>query len=143
VRIDKVSSIYETAPFGLTEQAYFLNMAARVETRLPPRELLQLCLGVENAMGRIRTTHWGPRIIDIDLLVYDSVKMHDDALTLPHPGIEKRAFVLLPLLDIARKLQLADGRTVEEIIADSAEIIEQEVHPWKSVRWDSPNGCFV
>lgn len=143
VRINQVSSIYETNPFGVMDQADFLNMAASVETHLAPEKLLQMCLNVEKAVGRIRTRHWGPRIIDIDLLVYDNVQMKDEALTLPHPEIARRAFVWVPLRDIMPQLQLADGRTVEELAADTTEISKQGVRLWKNIEWDSSKKCFV
>lgn len=143
VLINKVSSIYETAPFGVMDQADFLNMAASIETHLPPEKLLQLCLKVEENMGRIRTRHWGPRIIDIDLLIYDNLHIRDESLTLPHPGIVHRSFVLVPLRDVAPQLQLADGRTVEDLVYGIAEIGKQEVRLWKDVEWDSSKKCFV
>lgn len=143
VRIDKISSIYETAPFGVTDQADFSNMVVRISTELSPEELLQKCIEVEKRMGRIRDRHWGPRIIDMDLLVYDNVQTRSEMLILPHPGIEHRAFVLIPLQEVAVRLRLPDGRTVEEMIAGSTEISEQVIRLWKKVDWDSSNKCFV
>jgi len=143
LRIDKVSSIYETAPFGVTDQADFLNMVATVVTSLSPMELLKKCLMVEDAMGRIRTRRWGPRIIDIDLLVYDNASIQDEALKLPHPGIAERAFVLVPLREVAMKLQETERSAVQELISGSAEISGQGVRLWKSVDWDSGKRCFV
>lgn len=143
VRIKQVSFIYETAPFGVTDQADFLNMVARVETSLSPGKLLDKCLEVETSMGRIRTRHWGPRIIDIDLLIYNNVRQQDDILTLPHPGMEQRAFVLIPLRDVAPGFQLPNGRTVEHQAAEILKTGGQEVRLWKKIYWDSSSKCFV
>ena len=143
VRIEKISSIYETAPFGVMDQDDFLNMVVAVETELSPENLLQKCLGVENAMGRVRSRHWGPRIIDLDLLFYDAVQMQTNKLTLPHPGIGQRAFVLIPMRDVAMDTQLQCGRTIDSMLAGVTESGEQEVRLWKKVEWDSTRKCFV
>jgi 2-amino-4-hydroxy-6-hydroxymethyldihydropteridine diphosphokinase len=143
VRIDKISSIYETVPFGVKDQADFLNMAALVQTCLAPEELLKKCLAAEQTMGRIRTRHWGPRIIDIDILTYNAVQMDGPELTLPHPGLVHRPFVLIPLLEIAPKLCLANGRTVEELTAAPGDVNWQEVRLYRRVGWDSFKKCFV
>lgn len=141
--IDIVSSIYETTPFGVTDQPDFLNMAARVKTGLSPMDLLKKCLTVENEMGRIRTRHWGPRVIDIDLLVYHNIQMNQESLTLPHPGIANRPFVLIPLQDIAGQLALPEGREVAELIVKCNGPGEQGVRLWRKVEWDSLKKCFV
>jgi len=143
VEIFQVSSIYETAPFGVTDQPGFLNMTVSVQTRLTPQELLHKCLAVEKKMGRIRTRHWGPRIIDIDLLFFDEVQLVSEELTLPHPGILQRAFVLIPLRDIAPTLSLANGRTTTEMALEFENHAGQEVHRRKKVAWDSLTKCFV
>lgn len=111
IAIQKLSSIYETAPFGDTDQADFLNLTAAVSTDLAPERLLRACLAVEQSLGRIRTRRWGPRIIDIDMLLYNDIKINDPELFLPHPGIMDRAFVLIPLAEMAPDLVLPDGRT--------------------------------
>lgn len=98
--VAKVSYIYETEPVGFTDQANFLNCALLVETELSPRALLGCCLGIEAAMGRIRQFRNGPRNIDIDLLLYENEKSSDSELTLPHPRMHERLFVLKPLLDL-------------------------------------------
>ena len=143
VKIEKLSSIYETAPFGVTDQADFLNMVVRVQTSLAPAELLAKCLEVEQVMGRIRTRHWGPRVIDIDLLIYDDVQIVSETLMLPHPGILRRAFVLIPLRDVASSLPLKDGRTVEALALGLSANSAREVQHWKNVNWDSSKKCFV
>ncbi len=95
-----LSHVYETQPIGITDQPSFLNAAISVETELSPSALLGACLGIEAALGRVRTKNKGPRIIDLDLLIYDRVKSESFELTLPHPEITQRAFVMVPLLDL-------------------------------------------
>ncbi len=99
-KIVKASKIYETSPVGFSEQPDFYNAALLVETALSPQVLLGACLGIEASQGRIRTVDDGPRTLDLDLLLYESVKCESYELTLPHPKIMKRAFVLIPLGDI-------------------------------------------
>jgi len=144
VSIAQMSSIYESAPFGVLDQPEFLNMVVQVETALLPEKLLNKCLNIENKMGRKRTLHWGPRIIDIDLLVYENVQRMTEDLTLPHPGIVHRAFVLLPMRDVARDLQLPGGQSVESLLAEgNSELRKQELHLWKRVEWNPYRKCFV
>ena len=101
VRIDEVSMIHETEPVGYVEQPKFLNMVARIKTDLPARELMRVLLDIETAMGRERSFRNAPRVIDLDVLLYDDVVMADDLVHLPHPRMHERAFVLKPLLEIA------------------------------------------
>lgn len=95
------SAIYETPPWGKTDQAPFANAVISIVTGLGPEPLLDACLGIEAAMGRVRRERWGPRLIDIDLLTHGTTRMKSDRLTLPHPALAERAFVLVPLLEIA------------------------------------------
>lgn len=95
-----VSRVYETKPVGYKKQDDFLNAVIRVETNLSPKALLGACLGIEAGMGRIRTIKNGPRVMDLDLLLYEDATCDDDELILPHPRIEERAFVLSPLCDL-------------------------------------------
>lgn len=107
------SPIYKTPPWGNTDQDWFVNACIGVRTRLDPHALLARCLAVEEAMGRRRAEKWGPRIIDLDVLVYGDVQLADEVLTLPHPHITKRAFVLAPMADIAPDLVL-EGRSIAD-----------------------------
>ena len=141
IKVQAVSSIYETAPFGVTDQSDFLNMTALVTTRLSPRTLLQACLQVEQEMGRVRTRHWGPRIIDIDILLYNEIKLTVPELTLPHPGILQRGFVIIPLRDVSPDLVFSNGCTVAEV-AEAFEKEAGDVRLWKKVRWDPDLLCF-
>jgi 2-amino-4-hydroxy-6-hydroxymethyldihydropteridine diphosphokinase len=111
VRLLKRSRNYATDPWGKTDQDWFVNAAISVATELPPRALLARCKEIEERMGRVVMERWGPRIIDLDLLVYRAVTMADDDLVLPHPHIAARAFVLAPLMDIAPDLVI-DGHSV-------------------------------
>ncbi len=100
IEILRTSSVYETAPWGYTEQRSFYNSAVEIETTLTPNALLGVCLGIEAGMGRVREFKNGPRIIDIDVLVCEGVISDTDELKLPHPRIGERAFVLVPLKEL-------------------------------------------
>jgi 2-amino-4-hydroxy-6-hydroxymethyldihydropteridine diphosphokinase len=101
VRIDAVSSLYETDPVGITDQPPFLNLAAGGTTDLAPRELLTFVKEIEHEIGRRPTFRWGPRVVDIDILLYGDESVAEPDLTIPHVEMPNRAFVLVPLTDIA------------------------------------------
>jgi 2-amino-4-hydroxy-6-hydroxymethyldihydropteridine diphosphokinase len=109
IRIRKISSIYESSPWGYEEQEDFLNLALEVETDLPPLELLELIKNIEKRMGRKPTFRWGPRNIDIDILLYDDISFSHPSLVIPHPHLKERLFTLLPLQEIAPQILLPDG----------------------------------
>lgn len=100
IRIAKVSTLIETAPFGVLDQPYFVNAVAEIETDHKPEALMQILHAVENGAGRKRVTRWGPRTLDLDLLDYNGVILNTE-LKLPHPGITERDFVLAPIDEIA------------------------------------------
>lgn len=100
VKIIKASGVYETAPVGYTEQPSFYNAALLVEAACSPFVLLGECLGIEAAMGRTREIKNGPRVLDLDLLLYEGFRHESFELTVPHPRILERAFVMVPLLDL-------------------------------------------
>ena len=104
IDVEKVSSFISTEPYGVTDQPQFLNAVCRVSTSLAPLALLDVLLATELAMGRVRLRHWGERNIDLDLLLYEDVVMDEPRLRLPHPDIQNRDFVLLPLAEIASEL---------------------------------------
>jgi 2-amino-4-hydroxy-6-hydroxymethyldihydropteridine diphosphokinase len=108
VKLDEVSSVYETEPVPISnrdkEQPLFFNLACRVTTNLPPEELLHLAKDIETRMGRVPSFPNAPRIIDIDILFYDNKIMETPNLTIPHPRLQDRAFVLIPLAEIAPDL---------------------------------------
>ena len=101
LEIVSTSSLYETEPVAFSNQPWFINQIIEVKTDLDPLELLSLCQNVENKLGRTRTISKGPRTIDIDLLFYNDAIIESHLLTLPHPGIPNRRFVLIPLDEIA------------------------------------------
>ena len=101
VGVVKVSTFIETEPYGVTDQPGFVNAVCQVETELAPLELLRLLLSIEQEMGRVRLRRWGERNIDLDLLLYGDACVESEELTLPHPDMQNRDFVLLPLAEIA------------------------------------------
>lgn len=100
-RLAAHSSLYRTAPVGYADQPDFINAVALVETRLPPPALLEALLDIEHAFGRVREFRNAPRVLDLDLLLYDDLMHHEHGLTVPHPRMHERAFVLAPLVEIA------------------------------------------
>jgi len=100
IQVAAVSKFMESEPYGVTDQPKFINAVARVETDLEPLALLETILGIENIMGRVRRRHWGERNIDLDLLMYDDVRMQTEKLTLPHPDMLNRDFVMKPLEEV-------------------------------------------
>ena len=101
VRVTAVSAVYETDPVGESDQPSFLNAAIEVETALQPLELLAATQDIERRLGRVPTRRWGPRVIDIDIVLWDTVELATPGLTLPHPEFRRRAFVLAPLAEVA------------------------------------------
>ncbi|GKU84991.1 2-amino-4-hydroxy-6-hydroxymethyldihydropteridine diphosphokinase [Niallia sp. NCCP-28] len=106
ISLVSISSIYETDPVGYVEQDPFLNIVLEVCTSLTPLDLLKVCQSVENELGRKRIIRWGPRTIDLDILLYNHENIESEKLSIPHPRIEERAFVMIPLLEIAPAIQL-------------------------------------
>lgn len=106
ITVTAVSSLYQTAPVGVLDQPDFLNAVAEVQTTLAPRPLLAQILQVEQQLGRVRTVRWGPRTIDIDILVFGEKQMEEPDLTIPHPRLAERAFALVPLAEVAPNLCL-------------------------------------
>lgn len=116
VRVTRRSSLYETEPIGMVGQPWFLNMVVEVATDLPPDDLLDLAQSVERALGRTREIRWGPRTVDIDILLYDDRVVSSPRLSIPHPEMTRRRFVLQPLVEIAPDLRLPDGRRVADLL---------------------------
>ena len=115
----KMSSVYETEPVGYEDQPMFLNAVCRVKTDIGPLQLLSLVKGIEASMGRVPGFTDGPRLIDIDIILYGDMVMMDPELTIPHPRMAQRAFVLIPLLEIAPGLvHPFSGESVEEMVAN-------------------------
>lgn len=119
--VTAVSSLYRSKPMGPVVQPDFVNAVVALETSLEPRDLLRALQGMETAHGRVRTElRWGPRTLDLDVLVYGDVVMRSDDLVIPHPGIAERSFVLIPLLEIAPNLAIPGVGTVRELAARCA-----------------------
>lgn len=117
IAVTRVSGLYRTPPWGLVDQPDFLNAVAEIGTSLSPRELLDACLSAERTLKRIRNERWGPRAIDLDVLIYDDRAIHENGLTIPHPRIRERAFVLVPLLEIAPDIAI-DGEPLAHTLAN-------------------------
>lgn len=103
--VKKRSSIYETEPWGVKDQPPFLNMAIEIETELEPAELLIVLKDIEREVGRERSFKWGPRIIDLDILLFEDIILNEDNLKIPHPLMHERDFVLRPLCEIAPEIK--------------------------------------
>jgi 2-amino-4-hydroxy-6-hydroxymethyldihydropteridine diphosphokinase len=111
----KISSIYETAPVGFTEQSAFLNLAVRLETELSAIDLLDVCQEIEQALHRERLVRWGPRTVDLDILLYNHDNMKTERLVIPHPRMQERAFVLVPLRELVPTLILPVDVEAQEL----------------------------
>ncbi len=132
LRVEKVSSIYDTEPVGNTNQPRFLNQVCRVSTGLEPMALLTLVKGIESKLGRLPHTSNGPRPIDIDILFYDDQVIEAPGLVVPHPRLTERAFVLIPMAEIAADLvHPVNGKTIEELTSELQEGV-QDVFKWES-----------
>jgi len=117
ITVQAVSSLYHTAPVGFTAQDWFLNAVACVQTTLSPAALLCVTQATERRLGRVTTWRWGPRSIDIDLLLYDTLHVHTPSLTIPHAALHERRFVLVPLAEIAPDVELPSGVRVHELLS--------------------------
>ena len=117
------SGFRETKPVGVIDQPKFVNAVAEVRTELPPRELLELLVAIERELGRDRRKErrWGPRLIDLDLLLYGDEVIDEPGLTIPHPRLAERRFVLEPLHELAPDLMLPDGRAIRDLLAMQVE----------------------
>ena len=113
----RASHLYESAPWGVPDQPWFLNQVLEVRTVLSPQALLEQCHAVEARLGRVRTKRWGPRTIDVDVLLYADLVISAASLTLPHPHLRERAFVLVPLLELAPHLRLPTGERAADLLA--------------------------
>jgi len=133
VKLVNKSAIYETAPVGYLDQAHFLNMVLQIETTLTAIELLDVCQAVENDLGRKREIRFGPRTIDLDILLYDNQNITTERLIVPHPRMHERAFVLVPLNELASKLTIPGlNKTVAQVltgITDKDDVVKLPDQP--------------
>jgi len=116
IRIKTKSSLYETDPVGFTDQDAFLNGVVAIETTLDPVALLKTTQGIENRLGRKRTVRWGPRTMDIDILLFNAELISEPELVIPHPEMHKRRFVLVPLMEIAPSLNIPGLGEIKKLL---------------------------
>ncbi|MDO8472508.1 MAG: 2-amino-4-hydroxy-6-hydroxymethyldihydropteridine diphosphokinase [Dehalococcoidia bacterium] len=137
VQVESVSSFYETEPWGFRDQPMFLNMACQICTDLGPKDLLHLAKDIEKRLGRTPGFRNAPRIIDIDILLYHNRVLDEPDLTLPHPRLSERAFVLVPLAEIAPELvHPKEGKTMKQMASQAKG--KDTVHPWAD---PTPHPC--
>jgi 2-amino-4-hydroxy-6-hydroxymethyldihydropteridine diphosphokinase len=129
VRVTRRSSLYETEPVDMKSQDWFVNCLVEAETALAPEELMRVLLELERALGRERRVLHGPRIIDIDILLFGSIVVHSPDLEIPHPRMAERRFVLVPFAEIAPDVQHPVlKKTIAALLAETAD--RSEVRPW-------------
>lgn len=131
IEVVKLSSIYNTDPVGYTDQDEFLNMVAYVRTSLPALELLTVCQQIEKELKRVRVIHWGPRTIDLDILLYNHDHIETETLIVPHAHMHERTFVLVPLVEIAPELTYPT--TNEALQTMLASVGKEGVRQWKTI----------
>lgn len=137
IKVELVSSIYETDPIGYVDQACFLNAVIKISTSLQPEELLQACLQIELDLGRKRGIRWGPRTLDLDILLYNQENIETESLLVPHPRMQERAFVMIPLMELDPDIKLPNVNT-------SLDDIVEKIPDKEGVRlWKQKNGGDV
>jgi len=126
-----VAPLYRTDPVGYQDQDWFLNTVALFHTEMQPGELLELLVRTENDLGRVRTVRWGPRVIDLDILLYGEKAVRSPDLEIPHPRLTERAFVVVPLADLDPELLLPGGRRAAELAAElrKSQRVERYIKP--------------
>ncbi|KYG91011.1 2-amino-4-hydroxy-6-hydroxymethyldihydropteridine pyrophosphokinase [[Bacillus] sp. KCTC 13219] len=130
VEVVKVSSIYETAPVGYTDQPSFLNIAVHVRTTRSATEMLALCQAIENELGRVRDIRWGPRIIDLDILLFNQEIIATEHLLVPHPRMYERAFVVVPLVEISESFESEQMALARDTL-DKLDLQQEGIILWK------------
>jgi len=134
IKVTRKSSVYQTDPVGFEEQDFFLNGVLELETKLEPEALLNITQGIENRLGRKRIIHWGPRTIDIDILLFNQELVSKRSLVIPHPEMEKRRFVLVPLAELNPSLiipHLGEVKEILELCPDKGRVfLAQESDQW-------------
>jgi 2-amino-4-hydroxy-6-hydroxymethyldihydropteridine diphosphokinase len=143
VRVTKRSSVYETEPVGVTDQRWFLNAVVAIQTDLSAAALLDRTQGIEREIGRVATRRWGPRIIDLDLLLYGKMHIKTASLEIPHPQICHRAFVMIPLLELEPDLTLPDGTPIRACLAAlSSRQCVRVYAPPMALEWRPEASCW-
>ena len=129
IRVSKMSSLYATEPVGKIDQGWFLNQVVEMETAFAPQELLRCLKGIEAKLGRTRQERWGPRTVDLDILLYGNIQIEQADLKIPHPRMHRRAFVLIPLVEIAPLAKHPElQKTAEELLSELGK--HEEVKRW-------------
>jgi len=119
IEIIEKSSVFETEPWGRSNQDWFLNVVTKIETTENPESLLRMCLDAETSLGRKREVKWGPREIDIDILYFNDIIFQSENLKVPHPGIPNRRFTLLPMVELGANMKHpGSGKTQQELLED-------------------------
>ncbi len=118
ILVSKRSSFYQTPAIGPGEQPNYINAVAQLDSQLAPLDLLDLLQSIENQQGRVRTARWGARTLDLDILLYDQLIENSERLTVPHPRMHERGFVLAPLSEIAPDLCLPNGENIQQLLAN-------------------------
>lgn len=132
IKVEEVSSIYETVPVGYVNQDKFLNQVVKVTTSLSAIDLLDVCQSIERDLGREETFEDGPRTIDLDILLYNQEYRQLDRLKIPHPRLHERAFVLIPLNDVGpERIIPTSGKSVSELVAELSKKSLQSVVKWE------------
>ncbi|MFJ8259941.1 2-amino-4-hydroxy-6-hydroxymethyldihydropteridine diphosphokinase [Peribacillus asahii] len=135
------SSLYETDPVGYTDQDCFLNAVIKIFTSLSPEELLQTCLNIETKLGRKREIRWGPRTLDLDILLYNQENIETESLSVPHPRMQERAFVIVPLLELDPDIKLPNvNASLNDILNQIPD--KEGVRLWKRKNGDDVFGLF-
>ncbi|WP_042353234.1 2-amino-4-hydroxy-6-hydroxymethyldihydropteridine diphosphokinase [Bacillus massiliigorillae] len=117
IEVSDISSLYETDPVGYTNQGNFLNIVVELKTTYTAEQLLSVCQSIENTLGRKRVIRWGPRTVDLDILLFNHENIETDDLSVPHPRMHERAFVIIPLVEIEPNIQLpTSGQSFNEIL---------------------------
>ena len=130
IEVIAVSSVYETDPVGYTDQASFLNIVVEIKSPLSADKILSICMETEQTLGRIREFRWGPRCIDLDILLYNDENIVSENLTVPHPRMHERGFVLIPLIELAPNgVHPVTGVS----FSDYAKGQKEGVHVWKTI----------
>ncbi len=141
IKIISCSSIYETEPIGFIEQDCFLNMVIKLLTHLSPLELFKKMVEIEEKLGRVRELRWGPRTIDLDLLLYDDIQLDTPDLIVPHPRMHERGFVLIPLIEMMDRNVCQRNAWIHTSLEKLHE--RDEVKKWKIINWHKESGRFV
>ena len=141
IEVLRCSTVYQTKPVGVLDQPQFLNMVIAVRTTLDAHSLFHVMMSTEQALGRKRVTHWGPRTIDLDLLWHGDETHHSEQLTVPHPHMYKRSFVLVPLLEILKVIEPEKAQGIETHLHRLPD--REDIESWMTIAWPTASGLSV